>query len=235
MKKNRWSIFIQAAVLPFRCFLCAGPADGLDLCAACRRDLPWNRGGCPRCAARSPRSAVCGRCLVRPPPWSRATAPLRYRFPVDRMVARFKYSGDQVAGRLLAELMADAVSPEAPAAGAGCLVPVPLHRDRFRERGFDQARTLAMSLGRRFSVPVRPDLLERARPTRPQAGLGSAARRRNVRGAFRAGRGRVPERITLVDDVLTTGATTAAAAGALRRAGARNVELWCLARAGDQR
>ena len=99
----------------------------------------------------------------------------------------------------------------------------------------DQARTLAMSLGRRFSVPVRPDLLERARPTRPQAGLSAAARRRNVRGAFRAGRGRVPARITLVDDVLTTGATTAAAAGALRRAGARDVELWCLARAGDQR
>jgi ComF family protein len=153
------------------------------------------------------------------------------------MVARYKYAGDPAAGRVLADLVAGAAIRRArnPDLRPACLVPVPLHPGRARERGFDQAEELARRLARRVAVPLRPGLLERVRPTRPQAGLPAAARRRNLRNAFRAAGGEVPERLTLVDDVLTTGATVAAAATALRRAGAREVEIWCLARAGDQR
>ena len=234
---NNWRKIIQHTLLPFRCLLCGGPAAGMDLCPGCVRDLPWNRRPCPLCAAPARGPHVCGRCLRRPPAWHRAFAPLVYRFPVDRLVARYKYSGDPVAGRVLADVVAGAAirrasSPNRP---PECLVPVPLHPDRARERGFDQAEDIARRLGRQVGIPVRHGLLERVRPTRPQAGLPAAARRRNLRGAFRVAGVHVPKRLILVDDVLTTGATTAAAAAAMRRAGARDVEIWCVARAGAQR
>lgn len=234
---NSWLTIIHRAVLPFRCLLCAGPAADMDLCEGCIRDLPWNSRSCPLCAAPAVAPQVCGPCAGRPPPWSGAFAPLLYRFPVDRMVARYKYSGDHAAGRILAELVvrAAALSDTMAQRPPGCFVPVPLHADRARERGFDQAEDLARYLARRTGVPARRGLLERVRPTRSQAGLPAAARRRNMRAAFRTAAGPVPERATLVDDVLTTGATAAAAVAALRRAGVRDVAIWCVARAGNQR
>jgi predicted amidophosphoribosyltransferase len=117
--------------------------------------------------------------------------------------------------------MADALGDRA--AGLDALVPVPLHRARLRERGFNQSALLAGSLATRLGVPV-VDALERVRPTRSQVGLGRAARRRNVEDAFvpRAGL-RAGVVLGLVDDVATSGATLAAAARALHAAGAGRI------------
>ena len=238
----------------------AGDA-GLDLCAACHSALPRNDLACPRCAlpmglpaavqlpvaARASAAAVpareqwpspaacatgppamCAACLQRPPPLDATWAAFLYAAPLDRLLPRYKFHGDLAAGRLLAQLMAQAwsgdVRPQA-------LVRVPLHPARLRRRGYDQALELARPLATALDLPLRCDLLQRVRATAAQSELDAAARRRNLRGAFRAGGRGLPAHVALVDDVMTTGATVHAAAEALRRAGVARVDAWVCARA----
>lgn len=152
-----------------------------------------------------------------------------YGFPLDRLVPRFKFHNDLSAGRLLAELMAQALAgsplPQA-------LVPVPLHASRLRQRGYDQALELARALAKYMQVPLRADVLLRVRATAPQSELDAAARRRNLRRAFSVLQGTaLPAHVALVDDVMTTGTTLRAAAQTLARAGVERVDAWVCARA----
>jgi len=113
------------------------------------------------------------------------------------------------------------------------LVPVPLHLDRLRERGFNQAALLAREPARRFAITLDVRLLERIRPTPPQVGLGRQERRRNLRRAFgvRPGHSAAGLRVLVVDDVCTSGATADACAEALLESGAKSVDVVALARA----
>jgi ComF family protein len=131
------------------------------------------------------------------------------------------------AGRSLAALslpvFRDATRPQA-------LVPVPLHRRRLRQRGHDQALGLARDWGRALGLPVLVDALHRERETRPQTELDARERHRNLEAAFRARSG-LPAHVALVDDVLTTGSTAAAAVRTLQAAGVARVDVWVVAQA----
>jgi ComF family protein len=148
------------------------------------------------------------------------------------LVHELKYRGRRrLAARLAEELLATS-SAQAVLARNAVLVPVPLHPRRRRERGFNQSELLAAELARRLHLEVAPAALVRRKDTPPQAGLSAAARRRNVAGAFAVRRraqvaGRV---VVLVDDVLTTGATSLACARMLKEAGATEVRLLAVAR-----
>lgn len=226
-----WRQRLRRLLLPPLCLVCAEPgADGGDLCAACRASLPWQGNACGRCALPLPGHEAagvtrCGRCLGTASPLAAAAAAFGYAWPVDGLLRRFKFHHDLAAGRLLGELMIPACARQArPQA----LVPVPLHRRRLRQRGYDQALELARPLARALQLPCLPGL-RRVRPTAPQSALEAAARRRNVRGAFAAQAG-LPAHVALVDDVMTTGATLQAAALALRRSGVARVDAWVCAR-----
>lgn len=173
-----------------------------------------------------------GRGLRRLPAPATATGPypgrVRLPRPLDRLLPRAKFHGDlpstRLLGRLMARELADAARPQV-------LVPVPLHRDRLRRRGYDQALELARPLARALALPLRDDLLRRVRATAPQSRLASPQRRRNLRGAFAVSTsGALPMHVALVDDVMTTGATVEAAVTALRRAGVARVDVWVCAR-----
>jgi ComF family protein len=113
------------------------------------------------------------------------------------------------------------------------MVPVPLHRARERERGYNQAALLAKELAPRLGLPVATDVLIRTRATAPQVGLSPEERRANVREAFACiGSGLAGARVLLIDDVYTTGSTMEAAAAALREGGVLSVWAYTLARAG---
>jgi ComF family protein len=225
-----WLATGLARAMPTRCLLCAEPgADGLDLCAGCLRALPGNPVACVRCALPLPTPGTCGDCLRQLPPLQATHAAFVYAAPLDRLLPRFKFHGDLAAGRLLAQLMARACAAgERPQA----LVPVPLHRGRLRQRGYDQALELARPLARTLQLPLRAGLLRRTRATAAQSELDARTRRRNLRGAFRVDAGDpLPAHVALVDDVMTTGATLHAAAIALRSAGVQRVDAWVCARA----
>ncbi|WP_184622541.1 ComF family protein [Xanthomonas sp. 3058] len=225
----RWPRRVLRLLLPSVCLVCAeaGTADR-DLCAACRAALPDHGTACPCCATQLPASdglAPCGHCLHHPPPLQQVHACFTYRWPVDGLLRRFKFHQDLAAGRLLSELMTERCAglprPQA-------LVPVSLHRQRLRQRGYDQALELARPLGRALQLPCLP-LLRRVRATAPQSELDAAERQRNLRDAFVV-QGAVPAHVALVDDVMTTGATLHAAAKELRRAGVQRVDAWVCAR-----
>ena len=226
---------LHAWLLPWRCLLCGDAGSGrLDLCRACAAELPRNTSCCARCALPLPSAvAMCGGCQRKPPPWDAAWAPFRYGWPLDRLEARYKFGGDLAAGRTLARLWQCATPP---AARPQLILPVPLHRARLRQRGYNQALELARPLGRALGVPVRHDGLRRSRATAAQTELDAAARRRNVRGAFAVRHGvALPAHVVLLDDVMTTGATLAECARVLRRAGVVRVDVWALARAPSPR
>lgn len=153
-----------------------------------------------------------------------------YEGELRHLIHLLKYRGMEPLARPLAERLASLV----PQAGTiDLIVPVPLHRRRRRHRGFNQSELLAAELGRLVRLPVDRRLLRRRRDTETQTGLTHRQRRLNVQGAFEVRR---PERvagktIALVDDVITTGATAAACALTLRRAGAARVVVLALARA----
>ena len=203
-----------AAAAGHDCLLCTGTADGL-VCAECEARLP-------HCAAAAdePLGAL--------PAFDEWRAAFDYRFPVDRLIHRFKFAGDLVVGGWLARQLARRV---APLPRPDLLVAPPLTAARLRERGFNQALEVAKVVGRAQTVGVRIDGLAKVRDTIPQPALGGPARRRNLRGAFTCRLALSGEHVAIVDDVLTTGATADAVARALKDAGAGRVSLWAIARA----
>ena len=222
---------LAAAALPARCVLCHGPGQppSLDLCAACEADLPWLAGACARCGEPSAEPCACAG-LARP--YARCHAAFDYAFSLDHLVQALKYEGALANARVLGHALAQSLRRAAREADVDAIVPIPLHRARLVERGFNQSLEIARTVRTALGLALLPAALERTRATAAQVGLARAARRDNVRGAF-AGRRACVEgrRLALLDDVVTTGATVAEAAVALRAAGARHVDVWCLARA----
>ena len=172
-------------------------------------------------------SATCGPCLREPPAFDAAVAAFEYRFPLDRLVRRFKFAGDLATGRWLGEELARATrGSERP----DLLVAPPLSRARLRGRGFNQAIELARVVGDAHGIRVDACAVERVRDTVAQPGLGRRERRANLREAFAVPRPCSGAHVAVVDDVMTTGATVEAVARALKRAGARRVSAWVVAR-----
>ena len=214
--------------LPQACSLCAGASGDALLCDACMHEMPRNVETCPRCASVSPRSAICGACLAGPPPQMATIAAWRYAFPADRLLHAFKYRGRLA----LAEPLADAIVAAVAARGTtvpDVLVAVPLAHARQRARGYNHAQEIARRVSSRLGVPL-ANGLRLVRDAPPQAGSSLAARARNVRGAFAVTMRHDGLAVAIVDDVMTTGATLAAAATALRASGATRVEAWVVAR-----
>lgn len=240
---NRIPIQTMAARLleglfPDTCCLCRLPADsGWPLCRPCLADLRANDSCCGRCAIPLPPAAgaqqprCCGACLRAPPPFQRVVAPWLYSEELAYLIHRWKYGGERRLTALLAGLWLQRV----PAPGeVDLMLPVPLHWRRLWRRGFNQSELLCHRLRQACpalaAVPVEHRLVRRQRATAPQSGLPAARRAVNLRSAFTVQGSCANLRIAIVDDVLTTGATAAALAGALREAGAGHVEIWCLAR-----
>jgi ComF family protein len=229
-------------IAPPVCALCLGEGQrrdelwGLDLCVHCEQACTPLHAPCPRCgepgAARE-----CARCHAHPPPFDAAFCLFRYEDPVDLLITNLKFRHELACARVLGMLFARHYS-ESGRALPQCLVPVPLHASRYRERGFNQCAEIARHVAPRLRdasgkrLPVRNDLLQRARATHAQSELAAAERAANLAGAFQARAGvPMPQHVALLDDVMTTGHTAAAAAQALKGAGCRRVEIWACARA----
>ncbi|MCR4538821.1 ComF family protein [Pseudomonas sp. 18.1.10] len=206
------------------------------VCNVCETELPWLLAACESCALPLPMDGlICGQCLKKPPAFKQVIAPWTYSFPIDSLISRFKHQARWPLGQMLARLLGQHLqhrfdTTELPR--PDCLLPVPMARKRLRERGFNQAHMLARWLSQDLDIAVDEHLLLRPHDTVAQQALDAKSRQRNLRTAFAlAANADVTGRhFALVDDVLTTGATAHSLARLLIHAGARRVDVYCLAR-----
>lgn len=233
-----WGTLLEL-LFPKSCCACGARPVGGAFCGDCSilvEALPAWR--CSRCAgpvappgagARVQGRVGCGSCVAAPPAFAEVLAPLVYGGAIADAVHRLKYRGRREVARGLASLVA--VPYGRALRGVDLVVPIPLHPTRRRQRGYDQAELLAREIARSAGVSFDGRLLRRVRDTPRQVGRSREERAQNLVGAFEAG-GRVEGlKIAVVDDVVTTGATAAAAAEALVLAGASRVSVLAVARA----
>jgi ComF family protein len=225
---------------PEVCQLCghtrATPAEGY-VCGGCRAKVRFiQRPFCERCGRPFEGDITtqfeCANCSEMEWHFQSARSAVAARDPVLEAIHRYKYQRAYWFEPFLAELLIEAAGPALGAPPADVIVPVPLHPTKQREREFNQAERLADRLGAATQLPVNKRLLRRVVATRTQALLKRPERLANVRNAFamRDGQRLNGERIVVVDDVFTTGATTSACAKVLKSAGAGEVCVWTLAR-----
>ena len=226
-------LLIRASAVPI-CDLCIAsfPALGGALCVTCGQPL----GAWPlrdRSSEQSGEALICPECQDRSYGFDRVRSYALYKGPLVRAIVLLKFERMEPLGRWFAERLTEVALRESILSTVDVVVPVPLHRQRERERGYNQADPLAKPLSRKLGLPYRAVLLVRTKPRPDKHILSLEERWDSVRGAFatRPG-GKVDNlRVLLVDDVMTTGATLDAAAKALRGAGAKSVIGLTVARA----
>jgi ComF family protein len=231
-------------IYPENCCLCSTAVARHQDCAVC--DACWKNllqlrirpPSCPSCGLpyyglEPMQDHLCSRCILNPPPYSGARAFGTYTSELANAVRQLKFNGRQNLTQLLVPLMAEAFWQSWRPEMFDFLVPIPLHPRKRAARGYNQAALLARSLSSLIGIAWRGAVLSRTVNTPPQVGLSDAARQENVRSVFSCKREeRISgQRILLVDDVMTTGATLASAASVLLSAGARRVCCLTLARA----
>ena len=173
---------------------------------------------------------ICADCLQQPPSFDKIYSPFIYAQPIEWMIQQLKFNHKLYFGKLLAAQM---WQHKADMAIAECIIPMPLHPKRLRQRGFNQSMELAHELSRLSGMSVDDHICQRIIHTETQTGQDAKHRRRNIRGAFRYNMGLNEYRhVIIVDDVITTGSTVMELANTLKQKGIERVDVWSVARAG---
>ncbi|MEB0139022.1 MULTISPECIES: ComF family protein [unclassified Undibacterium] len=231
-------------LLPTRCSLCDA-ADSALLCQACQqRYLRTSTNRCHQCALPllpQETSRRCGACLAAPPAFDRSIVVTDYLAPQDQLVLALKFGQRLALAPLMARLLHQAIrqadredGASVPLLQPAALLPVPLHRRRLCERGYNQALEIARPLARALDSTLYIDGLQRCRDTEPQSRLTLSERKKNLRHAFLITPALLPHiagaHLAVVDDVMTSGATLQTIARLLKRHGAASVSNYVFAR-----
>jgi len=234
---NYWSNITQC-LLPEKCFLCQCSHSinaKTGLCFGCASNLPWLQQSCQRCALplnSTNTLQLCGQCQTKAPAFDACHCLFHYETPVDRLISRFKFNQHLSYSRLLGQLMAEHIKNRyREITLPDMIIPVPLHKSRLRERGFNQAQEVARICARELNLPLETKQCQRDKDTAHQLGLSAIERRRNLRRAFNSKAFPAGARVALVDDVMTTGTTLNELAACLKKVGCQEIHLWCIARA----
>ena len=202
-----------------------------SICKDCFSDLPWHRAHhCPQCALPSFNNAICGHCLAAPPDFDSTTALLKYEYPLDRMLQRYKYGHNLAMADTFANLLMESFAQTSATPPPDLIIPMPLHPQRLKERGFNQSLEIARILAGRLDIRLDVKSCTRIKLSPPQASLPLKERVKSMRGAFQCNESLDGLRIALLDDVMTTGASLNALAKTVKAAGAAHVECWVVAR-----
>lgn len=216
--------------LPHRCPLCLSPCDNY-LCISCSQNLPQVAVGCEVCGLPlKDADSICGDCLRYPKAYTQTACPLLYRHPVKHLLQQFKDSRPTIVAKALLPpliLHLDRRYREQP--WPEILIPIPMHWSKLLSRGFNQAQVLSQLLSQQTGIPTQT-VLQKPLRLQNQKTLQRNERFRNLKLAFVCSTSLAGRRVAVIDDIITTCATAMAAAEALQRAGARQVDIWALAR-----
>ena len=221
------------------CVLCnaninAPQTSNHAVCRPCLNDLPWHpTNSCPQCGLTSS-GMVCGRCLNSPPDFDATKVIFLYAYPVDVMIQRYKYANMLNLGNTFGDFLTEKVNVEDCLKNIDLIIPMPMHPQRLKERGFNQALEIAKVLTKDCKEKLDYNSVERQTLTPPQASLPLKERIKNIKGAFKVKADKLDKlqgkRIAIIDDVMTTGASLNELAKTLKKAGAVHVECWVIAR-----
>lgn len=214
------------------CELCGDTGEYSScLCQGCLDDLPYLIDACHRCGIPVPRDVtVCGHCTGALPAADCTITAFHYRYPVDALIKQFKYREKIRLAAPLVDVLANKILAHKQVL-PDVLIPVPLHYYRLFRRGYNQAAVLSTQLGAQLGIKTDFSLVVRKRNTAPMFRLNAMQRRLNISGVFELRRACTNLNVAIVDDVITSGSTVAELARTLRRGGARQIQLWALARA----
>lgn len=222
----------------FFCLLCHSHcSSGADVCQTCEANLPWHHHGCRACAEPLDNTleSLCNRCQRELPAIDQAITVFHYTFPMDQLILTMKQQPRPELLTSFARWMSEHLA-DSRIAQPDLLLPVPMHPAKQRQRGFNQAAVLAQRVGKQLKIPVRHDLLSKRISTEDQKTLSQEQRQRNLANAFKVERVKLlqmrprPRHIALIDDVITTGSTTAQLATLLKKSGIARVDVWALAK-----
>ena len=219
---------IRSLINPALCQICAIPVTShRDYCPHCWSEFARIPNACNLCGLPNhAKGSVCPVCLLHPPPWQRMIAPLSFNGHTKNEIHRFKYQHQlQVAQMLLHTLHASFDKQDIQV-----LIPVPLHKSRLLERGYNQSEEITRVLSEYLDIPIDRSCLRRVRATQPQAGLSPGKRRQNIRQAFEYLPQQPYHKVAVVDDVITSGSTMTEICRLLRRKGVQHIQVWSLAR-----
>ncbi len=218
----------QRIRVPAICALCNQFHKGLfAVCDYCLQWIPRLGLSCQQCAIPLPdtRYLLCGHCIKNPPHFDRTYIACPFEEPLRSLLHQFKYQNGLYLTPVLTHLMQQAL----PNTDAQCLIPVPMHPKRLKQRGFNQAAVLAKHLAQKTGIPYQVNTCTKIKNTSPQASLDSQKRAKNLHNVFSAKE--MPfDHVLIIDDLLTTGATANELARTLKNAGVGQVDVWCGAR-----
>jgi ComF family protein len=219
---------------PRECIICRTDVKkALPLCPQCLINLPWNHYACRHCgvALNAIKNSICGQCLLNPPAYRQLISPFKYQEPVMSFITRLKFHHQLRYANLLGNLLANYIALNYKDSLPQLLIPVPLHRKRWCERGFNQAYEIAKPVGKILKIPINIAVCKRIKNTLAQSSLTTNARKSNIKKAFVLKQAVPINHIALIDDVVTTGYTIQELVGLFKSSGVQTVDVWCCARA----
>ena len=213
--------------------LCLGCAHELEagqfFCANCITELKLINNPCSLCGLENQTSGShCAACLHGPPGWQKLVAPLNYQGLSRDLLIQLKFAESLHLANSLVSSVIHRFQPSNPAPEV--LLPVPLHRNRLLDRGYNQAHEIARTLSDMLDIAVDTHALCRTRDTDSQSGLSASQRQKNIRNAFIYQPPKPWAHVAVVDDIVTTGSTVGEITKTLHRGGVQCVEIWGLAR-----
>ena len=227
-------------ILPAQCLLCGLPSHNQLICPDCLKAITPNRPCCQHCGLSLVKSQpFCGDCLKQDHLFTQLHALADYQRPYPTLIKKFKYAKKLIYGELLAELLSQSIthslSPQ-QLSKIDCLIPVPLHPKKHRQRGFNQAQLIAQHIGKQLNYPVLLDTVQRNKQTIAQEGLSLQKRKANLKNAFQLSRNHKKllsgAYVVIIDDVVTTGATIDSVCRVLMQSGVKRIDIWCICRTG---
>lgn len=233
---------LLSSLFPSRCLLCKKTVQkcveiqGVEICPACYQALPHNTNACSRCAlplADDANATLCGRCIKKRPVFDYSKSIFRYEDDIIHLIHQIKFaekiSYTKSIGKILLKTVVEEILPEQ--GRPDCIIPVPLHNKRLRQRGYNQSTEISRVVSKATGISIAHDAVIRKCSTQKQTGLTAKERRKNIKGAYRVNNVAAYKHVLIVDDVVTTGSTVNELAKVLKRSGVEYIGVLSIARA----